>query len=89
MGLYLHRSFARSESQGELEALNAQSQYTSNGVISPFDMEEDLQDNTIEPPVLGDSQADNEVDKDGLPLPMWQTLLSMEGDTAAGTSSDA
>jgi hypothetical protein len=80
----------RSESQRELEAVNAQSQYTSNGDGSSFeDMEEDLQDNTIEPPVLGDSQADNEVDNDGLPLPMWQTLLPMEGDTAAGTSSDA
>jgi hypothetical protein len=61
----------RSESQRELEAVNAQSQYTSNGDDSSFDMEEDFQDNTIEPPVLGDSQADNEVDKDGLPLPMW------------------
>jgi hypothetical protein len=79
----------RSESQRELEAVNAQSQYTSNGDDSSFDMEEDLQDNTMEPPLLGDSQADNEVDKDGLPLPMWQTLLPMEGDTAAGTSSDA
>jgi hypothetical protein len=79
----------RSESQRELEAVNAQSQYTSNGDDSSLDMEEDLQDNTMEPPVLGDSQADNEVDKDGLPLHMWQTLLPMEGDTAAGTSSHA
>jgi hypothetical protein len=53
-------------------------------------MEEDLQENTMEPPVvLGDSKADNEADHDGLPIPMWQTLLPMEGDTAAGTSSDA
>ncbi len=79
----------RSESQRELEAVNAQSQYTSNGDDSSFDMEEDLQENMMEPPVLGDSEADNEADKDGLPIPMWQTLLPMEGDTAAGTSSDA
>ena len=79
----------RSESQRELEAVNAQSQYTLNGDDSSFDMEEDSQDNTMEAPPLGDSQSDNEVDQDGLPLPMWQTLLPMEGDTAAGTSSDA
>jgi hypothetical protein len=79
----------RSESQHELEAVNAQSQYTSNGDDSSFDMEEDLQENTMEPPVLGDSEADSEADNDGLPIPMWQTLLLMEGDTAAGTSSDA
>jgi hypothetical protein len=52
----------RSESQRELEAVNPQSQYTSNGDDSSFDMEEDLQDNMMEPPVLGDSKADNEVD---------------------------
>jgi hypothetical protein len=52
-------------------------------------MEEDLQENTMEPLVLGDSKADNEADNDGLPIPMWQTLLPMEGDTATGTSSDA
>jgi hypothetical protein len=79
----------RSESQRKLEAVNTQSQYTLNGDDSSFDMEEDLQDNTMEPPVLGDSEADNEADNDGLPLPMWQTLLPMEGNTAAGTSFDA
>jgi head-tail adaptor len=79
----------RSESQRELEAVNAQSQYTSNGDDSSFDMEEDLQENTMEPPVLGDSKADNEADNDRLPIPMWQTLLPMEGDTAASTSSFA
>jgi hypothetical protein len=52
-------------------------------------MEEDLQENTMEPPVLGYSEADNEADNHGLPIPMWQTLLPMEGDNAAGTSSDA
>jgi hypothetical protein len=79
----------RSELQRKLEAVNAQSQYTSNGDDSLFDMEENLQENTMQLPVLGDSEADNEADNDGLPLPMWQTLLPMEGDTAAGTSSDA
>jgi hypothetical protein len=79
----------RSESQRKLEAVHAQSQYTSNGDDSSFDMEEDLQENTMEPPVLGDSKADNEADNDGLLIPMWQTLLTMEGNTAAGTSSDA
>jgi head-tail adaptor len=80
----------RFESQRELEAVNAKSQYTSNGDDSSFDMVEYLQENTMEPPVvLGDSKADNEADNDGLPIPMWQTLLSMEGNTATGTSSDA
>jgi hypothetical protein len=79
----------RSELQREVEAVKAQSQYTLNGNDSSFDMEEDLQENVVEPPVQGDSQADNEADNDGLPIPMWQTLLPMEGDTAAGTSSDA
>jgi hypothetical protein len=68
----------RSESQRELEAVNAQSQYTSNGDNSSFDMEEDLQENMMEPPVLVDSEADNEADNDRLPLPMWQTLLPMQ-----------
>jgi hypothetical protein len=49
-------------------------------------MEEDLQKNISHP---GDPEADNEADNDGLPIPMWQTLLPLEGDTAAGTSSDA
>jgi hypothetical protein len=79
----------RSESQRELEAVNAQAQYSSNGNNSSVDMEEDLQENMMDPPVLGDSEADNEADNDGLPIPMWHTLLPMEGDTAAGTSSYA
>jgi hypothetical protein len=37
----------RSESQCELETVNTQSQYTSNGDNSSFDIEEDLQDNTM------------------------------------------
>jgi hypothetical protein len=60
----------RSKLQRKLEAVNAQAQYTSNGDDSSFDMEEDLQENTMEPPVLGDSEADNEADNDGLPIPM-------------------
>jgi hypothetical protein len=79
----------RSESQRELEAVNAQAQYTLNGDDSSFDMEEDLQENTMEPPILGDSEAYNEAENDGLPIPMWQTLLPIEGATATGTSSDA
>jgi hypothetical protein len=73
----------RSESQRELEAVNAQSQYTSNGDDSSFDMEEDLQENTMEPPLLGDSQSDNKVDQDGLPYPcgrrfsQWRAILPL------------
>jgi hypothetical protein len=67
----------------------AQAQYNSNGDKSSFDIEEDLQENTMDPPLLSDAEADNEADNDGLPIPIRQTLLPMEGDTAAGTSSDA
>jgi hypothetical protein len=77
----------RSEAQRELEEVIAQAQYTMNGDDSSSEMvEEDLQENMSHP---GDPEADNEADNDGLPIPMWQTLLPSKGDTAAGTSSDA
>jgi hypothetical protein len=77
----------RSEVQRELEGVIAQAQYTTNGVDSWSEMmEEDLQENMSHP---GDPEVDSEADNDRLPIPMWQTLLPSEGDTATGTSSDA
>jgi hypothetical protein len=77
----------RSEAQRELEEVIAQAQYAMNGDDSSSEMmEEDLQENMSHP---GGPEADNEADNDGLPIPMWQTLLPSEGNTAAGTSSDA
>jgi hypothetical protein len=80
----------RSESQRELEAVIAQAQFTFDGDDSSSDMEEDWHPNMVDPPLVRDPEADNEFEvEDVLPLPTWQTFLPMEGDTAAGTSSDA
>jgi hypothetical protein len=78
----------RSELQCELEAIT-EAKFPSNDNNFSFEMQEDVQEDMEDPP-LGDSEPDNHVEvEDALPLPEWQKFLPMDGDTAAGTSSDA